>query len=139
MWQANVANVLPLPSVIPMKSIKIGYFNRTKVMLTSQIHTSKTAAAMSYAVSPQLLRTRGLACCFVRRYRTTGRWPLDAAFTDFKSDFPSEISKDEVTQGCPSTFALPVYSPSDDVILMVHYFTRSAVFAKISDNVQVSL
>jgi hypothetical protein len=35
--------------------------------LTSHIHTSKTAAAISNAVSPHLLRTNGLAPCFVRR------------------------------------------------------------------------
>jgi hypothetical protein len=135
MSRVNVANILPLPSVIPAEGTELDIPSRHKRILTSQTHTSKTAAAMSYAVSPQLLRTRGLACCFVRRYRTTGRWPLDAAFTDFKSDLASETKKKGSTQGCPSTFALPVHSPNDDIILRVHYFTRFAVFAKISDNV----
>ena len=36
-------------------------------LLTSQIHTSNTAADASYAVSPQLFRTSGFADCFVKR------------------------------------------------------------------------
>lgn len=52
-----------------------------RVPLTSQIQTSKTAAAASYAVSPQLFRTNGSAFCFVSKYSTTGRCPFEAAFT----------------------------------------------------------
>lgn len=49
--------------------------------VTSQIQTSKTAEATSYAVSPQLFLTSGSAVCLVNRYRTTGRCPFEAAFT----------------------------------------------------------
>lgn len=49
--------------------------------LTSQMKISKTAAAMSNAVSPQLFRARGFADRLASRYRTTGRCPFEAAFT----------------------------------------------------------
>lgn len=50
-------------------------------LFTSQIQTSKTAAAASNAVSPHLLRMSGFADCLVSRYKTTGRCPFEDAFT----------------------------------------------------------
>src|SRR6266550_5886888 len=47
---------------------------------TSHIHTWKTAAAVSYAVSPHLFLINGSAPCLMR-YNTIGRCPFDEAFT----------------------------------------------------------
>lgn len=63
----NGANVQPRifggPRECFNMSVCIGYSREP----TSQIHISNTAAAASYAVSPQLFRTRGFADCLFKR------------------------------------------------------------------------
>lgn len=76
------SSTFQLPLVVgPSSKPQSLQFSSKSGKRTSQIQTSKTAAATSYAVSPQSFRTKGSADCFDKRYNTTGRCPFDAAFT----------------------------------------------------------
>lgn len=80
MMQLCHASVLPRLFARPDRLHEI-IKHESWMRYTSQIHTSNTEAAISYAVSPQLFRTRGSAACLDNKYITTGRCPFEAAFT----------------------------------------------------------
>lgn len=102
---------------------------------TSQIHTSNTEAATSYAVSPQLFRTKGAALCLDKRYTTTGRCPLEAAFTmkDVSRSSGDENLK-RPTKWCPTTLIAKV-----DATYTVYFSCSTAAFTEPSYNIKVTL
>jgi hypothetical protein len=135
MVQWSHAIALPRLFVKPRESHKNTKEDERRRYYTSQIQTSNTGAAASYAVSPQLFRTRGFAPCLVSKYSTTGRWPLEAAFTmnNVVKRRTNQNGKEPTKRG-PAPFTTKV-----DTTHTIYFVRGTSAFAEPSDDVKVSL